>query len=109
MTALVKMDTAGGAQEVRIFSLRGCHLLAMFSRTPVAKEFRAWALDILDAYLNEGKGWRQEFNRSWLKYTSERAVVSLCGKGMRRWQDRRQPLLDKVNEAAEHAQICLPI
>ena len=23
----------------RIFSLRGCHLLAMFARTPVAKEF----------------------------------------------------------------------
>ena len=27
--------------RVRIFSLRGCHLLAMFARTPVAKAFRA--------------------------------------------------------------------
>lgn len=33
---------------VRIFSLRGCHLLAMFARTPVAKAFRRWVLDVLD-------------------------------------------------------------
>lgn len=32
----------------RIFSLRGCHLLAMFSRTPVAKEFRRWVLDLIE-------------------------------------------------------------
>ncbi len=32
----------------RIFSLRGCHLLAMFARTPVAKAFRKWVLDVLD-------------------------------------------------------------
>lgn len=34
--------------KVRVFSLRGAHLLAMFARTPVAKEFRRWVLDILD-------------------------------------------------------------
>lgn len=33
---------------VRIFSLRGCHLIAMFARTKVAKDFRKWVLDILD-------------------------------------------------------------
>lgn len=33
---------------VRIFSLRGCHLLAMFARTDVAKDFRQWVLDVLD-------------------------------------------------------------
>ncbi|WP_153248767.1 BRO-N domain-containing protein [Candidatus Methylospira mobilis] len=26
MTALIELDTAGGKQQVRIFSLRGCHL-----------------------------------------------------------------------------------
>lgn len=35
-------------REVRMFSLRGAHLLAMFARTPVAKEFRRWVLDVLD-------------------------------------------------------------
>lgn len=48
MTALVELHTAGGKQQVRIFSLRGAHLLAMLSRTKVAKEFRRWVLDILE-------------------------------------------------------------
>ena len=33
---------------IRIFSLRGCHLIAMFSRTKTAKDFRKWVLDVLD-------------------------------------------------------------
>lgn len=33
---------------VRIFSLRGCHLITFFARTQVAKEFRKWVLDILE-------------------------------------------------------------
>lgn len=37
----------GGAQEVRIFSLRGAHLLGMFARTARAAEFRRWVLDVL--------------------------------------------------------------
>lgn len=35
-------------KAVRIFSLRGCHLLAMFAKTEVAKQFRKWVLDLLD-------------------------------------------------------------
>ena len=48
MTALVEMQTAGGLQKVRIFSLRGAHLIAMFARTKIAKAFRKWVLDVLD-------------------------------------------------------------
>lgn len=33
---------------MRIFSLRGCHLIAMLARTTIAKKFRKWVLDILD-------------------------------------------------------------
>lgn len=53
MTAVVKLPTEGGEQDVRIFSLRGCHLLAMFARTPVAKAFRKWVLDVLDTLERE--------------------------------------------------------
>ncbi|WP_335955684.1 Bro-N domain-containing protein [Acinetobacter guillouiae] len=35
-------------KTVRIFSLRGCHLIAMFSKTVIAKQFRKWVLDVLD-------------------------------------------------------------
>lgn len=50
MTAVVDLDTPGGRQPVRIFSLRGAHLLGMFARTERAKQFRRWVLDILERY-----------------------------------------------------------
>lgn len=53
MTLTVKLTVNGineslREKETRIFSLRGCHLITFFARTPVAKEFRKWVLDILD-------------------------------------------------------------
>ncbi|MDP0922206.1 P22AR C-terminal domain-containing protein [Klebsiella pneumoniae] len=48
MTGVVKLTTPSGRQESRVFSLRGAHLVAMFARTPKAKEFRRWVLDLLD-------------------------------------------------------------
>ncbi|CAM0570260.1 TPA: Bro-N domain-containing protein [Acinetobacter baumannii] len=63
MTQIIESVTAGNIEvtdsvtskqtrnlkkKVRIFSLRGCHLIAMFARTAVAKQFRKWVLDILD-------------------------------------------------------------
>ncbi|WP_052949623.1 BRO-N domain-containing protein [Dyella japonica] len=49
MTQLVRLPTAGGEQEVRIFSPRGCWLIAMFARTPRAAEFRHWVLNVLES------------------------------------------------------------
>lgn len=34
--------------NIRVFSLRGCHLIAIFARTSVAAQFRKWVLDVLD-------------------------------------------------------------
>lgn len=49
MSDNVKMTLPGNlTTTTRIFSLRGCHLLAMFSKTPVAKEFRRWVLDLIE-------------------------------------------------------------
>lgn len=51
MTQVVEnLDTVNLTVRVRIFSLRGCHLLAMFARTPVAKAFRKWVLDVIEKY-----------------------------------------------------------
>ncbi len=41
-------------KKVRVFSLRGAHLIAMFARTDVSKEFRRWVLDILDREVAQG-------------------------------------------------------
>ena len=49
MSQTVELTVSGNlTKKVRVFSSRGCHLIAMFSKTPVAKEFRKWVLDVLD-------------------------------------------------------------
>lgn len=53
MTLTVNLTVSNKNNELqqaktRIFSLRGCHLIAMLSRTAIAKQFRKWVLDILD-------------------------------------------------------------
>ncbi|AXY60047.1 Bro-N domain-containing protein [Acinetobacter sp. WCHAc010052] len=53
MTLTVKLTVNGinesvREKETRIFSLRGAHLIAMFAKTPIAKEFRKWVLDVLE-------------------------------------------------------------
>ena len=48
MTQVIELPTTGGKQQVRVFSLRGAHLLGMLARTKAAKEFRRWVLDVLE-------------------------------------------------------------
>lgn len=48
MTQVLDLPTAGGVQQVRVFSPRGCYLLGMLARTPIAKAFRQWVLDVLE-------------------------------------------------------------
>ncbi|WP_418716099.1 hypothetical protein, partial [Bilophila wadsworthia] len=51
MTQLVEnLHTVNLTVRARIFSLRGCYALAMFARTPVAKAFRKWCLDVIERY-----------------------------------------------------------
>ncbi|EPK3834067.1 BRO-N domain-containing protein [Providencia stuartii] len=58
MTTTLKLSVIGinnslRKKSVRVYSLRGAHLIAMFASTPVAKEFRKWVLDILDKEVEE--------------------------------------------------------
>lgn len=52
---MVVRKTGAVPMDVRIFSLRGAHLIAMFSRTALAKEFRRWVLDVLDKEVGTGQ------------------------------------------------------
>lgn len=55
MSQVIESVTSGNyRKKVRVFSLRGAHLIAMFARTDVAKEFRRWVLDILDREVEQG-------------------------------------------------------
>lgn len=59
MSMVIKMMTNGinnnlREKSVRVFSLRGCHLIAMFATTDKAKEFRRWVLNVLDREVAHG-------------------------------------------------------
>ena len=84
MTALIEMPTAGGLQKVRIFSLRGAHLIAMFARTKVAKDFRKWVLDILDREILQNANQIQplverKYTFEFTEYELEQLVWLWCG------------------------------
>ncbi|EAR7455091.1 hypothetical protein EZK51_13645 [Salmonella enterica] len=60
MTQVIESVTNGingstRRMKVRVFSLRGAHLIAVFARTEVAKDFRRWVLDILDREVAQGR------------------------------------------------------
>ncbi|KXB18670.1 BRO-N domain-containing protein [Xylella fastidiosa] len=48
MTTVVNLTTVTGDKPTRLFSPRGCHLVAMFARTSVAAAFRRWVLGVLE-------------------------------------------------------------
>lgn len=50
MTRVIELESNGGKQATRIFSLRGAHLLGMLAKTETAKAFRRWVLDVLHDY-----------------------------------------------------------
>lgn len=62
---------------VRVFSLRGAHLVAMFASTPTAKEFRRWVLDLLDCEVHKGSQAREmpEFHQRVMLYMDEHGRV----------------------------------
>ncbi|EDT7186798.1 hypothetical protein AHX77_003084 [Salmonella enterica subsp. enterica] len=62
---------------VRVFSLRGAHLISMFANTPVAKEFRRWVLDILDREVGSAGADRlpTKFHQRVLLYLNENGQV----------------------------------
>lgn len=86
MTALIDVPTAGGVQKVRVFSLRGAHLLGMFARTRKAKEFRRWVLDIIERHNQERGILTTQYHQALLEFATGKAAASLCGKGLNRWK-----------------------
>jgi prophage antirepressor-like protein len=104
MTALVALQTPGGTQHVRVFSLRGAHLLGMFARTERAKLFRRWILDVLDEHLAGAQSITSQFHATLAEYTSKKAVASLCGRGLNQWKGDKPPLEDRMQTLSEQLQ-----
>ncbi|HEM7839785.1 hypothetical protein QZM26_17740 [Burkholderia multivorans] len=107
MTALVTLQTAGGMQQVRVFSLRGAHLLGMFARTERAKKFRRWVLDVLDQHLAGAQSLSSQFHAALAEYRGGQAVASLCGRGLNKWKRDKAPLEDRMRSLSEQMQTSL--
>lgn len=80
-TEVLDLSTSTSAKnlkkKVRVFSLRGAHLIAMFARTRVAKEFRRWVLDILDREVEATsvENLRTEFHQRVMIYLDRKGGV----------------------------------
>lgn len=89
MTQVLEVSTSGNyRKKVRVFSLRGAHLIAMFSRTDVAKEFRRWVLDILD---------REVQQSPIAKQFSDEELIGLCYQQL--WMENSQKLCKELYPA----------
>ncbi len=94
MTQVVEnLDTVNLTVRARIFSLRGCHLLAMFARTPVAKAFRRWVLDVIERYGDRVPVDAQTPTTGALSRISSRTIAGELHK-------RHSTVLDAISRAA---------
>ncbi|TCK36695.1 ORF11CD3 domain-containing protein [Paraburkholderia sp. BL8N3] len=108
MTAVVKLYTAGGAQDVRVFSLRGAHLLGMLARGKRAKEFRRWVLDILDQHAADANTLLSQYHQAVAMLTAEQEVASWHGHGLRVWQRKKAPMVSRAKQLHDELQLKLP-
>lgn len=89
MTQVIESVTSGNyRKKVRVFSLRGAHLIAMFARTDVAKEFRRWVLDILD---------REMMHSPIAKQFTDEELISLCYQQL--WMENSQKVCKELYPA----------
>ncbi|MGL5966916.1 MAG: BRO family protein [Kluyvera sp.] len=79
-------------KSVRVYSLRGAHLVAMFASTPKAKEFRRWVLDILD---------REAEHSPIAKQFSDDELLTLCY--LQYWMEKSQRVGKELYPAMKQA------
>lgn len=110
-------DTISSPQNpnlrLRVFSLRGCHLIAMFASTDVAKKFRKWVLDILDAHVTNEPTYKiGDLQRMSDEVDAEYAVgfsmASNGGKIMNNWKGKKSHLEARKAVIQELMQPMLP-
>ncbi len=109
MTAVIQLPTDGGMQKIRVFSLRGTHLLAMLARTDKAKEFRRWVLDILDALHQGGDYVRHQYESASASLEDRRIQASDEGRGLSRWKQDKRAMESRAEYWQERLQLSLAL
>jgi len=110
MTSIVETVSLGNANlvnEVRLFSLRGAHLIGMFSRTASGQAFRAWVLDQLDEVDRQAAPTRS-LMAAWFKaraaVDAQDKFASMCGKGLSEHKQVKPPLKKALDQIATQIQ-----
>lgn len=110
MTAVFENTTLGHinlSSEMRVFSLRGAHLIGMFSRTAKGEEFRRWVLNQLDALEVQAMPQRSlmvEWFEAKATVDSQDRFASVCGKGLNDHKKVKPPLMDRLIRVSEKLQ-----
>ena len=104
MTALIEVPTAGGIQTVRVFSLRGAHLLGMLARSERAKEFRRWVLDTIERHYDEAGALVTQYHQALARLEAGKSAASECGRGLSRWRQEKHGLHRDVEMIADKMQ-----
>jgi hypothetical protein len=110
MTAVFENTTLGHinlSSEMRVFSLRGAHLIGMFSRTAKGEEFRRWVLDQLDALEAQAVPKRSlmvEWFEAKAAVDNQDRFASVCGKGLNEHKRIKPPLMARLNLVSEKLQ-----
>ena len=108
MTSVLKLQTAGGVQDVRVFSLRGAHLLGMLAHSKRAKEFRGWVLDVLEQQAAEANTILCQYHRAVAVLRAEEEVASWHGHGLNVWKGKKQPMKSNAKRLYDELQLRLP-
>lgn len=107
MTMLVETPTLGASgnlvTQTRVFSLRGAHLIGMFSRTAKAQEFRRWVLDVLESHQAD-RSLIQEWFDAKAALDAQDKFASLCGRGLSEHKRRKPTLITRLCQISEKLQ-----
>ncbi|MCG7657111.1 BRO family protein [Wielerella bovis] len=104
MTSLIEVQTTSGIQTVRVFSLRGAHLLGMLARSERAKEFRRWVLDIIEQHQDETGILITQYHQALAALEAGSRTASVAGRELNRWQKDKPNLQHKLRAIAEKLQ-----
>jgi len=107
MTDLVVTPVSGFSgisAEVRLFSLRGAHLIGMFARTKKGSGFRSWVLDQLEAQAIPQRSLMVEWFEAKSAVDSQDRFASICGKGLNEHKTRKPPLSARLMQITEKIQ-----
>lgn len=98
-------------KDIRLFSLRGCHLIAMFARTEIAAKFRVWVLSLIDDHMQKTKiplDIQQSLNAVHAIRAIEFDKASGYGFGLNKWKGDKKVIDEAEAVIKKHLQPELP-